>query len=155
MPDVAARGPGVVTVKVPVEVPAAVAFDAMMDWPGQSRWVALTKVQVVRGDGRSVGSVVEAFTGFGPIGFLDVMEIVAWEAPRRVDVVHVGRLVRGPGRMSVEELSDGRALIVWQEWLHLPLGRLGRLVWPVVRVGAAIGLLRSLRALKRGLEEQR
>jgi hypothetical protein len=60
--------------------------------------------------------------------------------------------VRGPGSMRVEKLSDARAVIVWQEWLHLPLGRIGTLAWPAVRLGAAVGLRRSLRALKRGLE---
>jgi hypothetical protein len=140
---------------VDVAVTPEAAFAAVTDWPGQSRWVALTRVRVARGDGRSAGSVIEAFTGVGRAGFLDVMEVVAWEPPHRVDVLHVGRVVRGPGTMRVEKLSDRRAVIVWQEWLHLPLGRFGRLAWPVVRFCAAVGLRRSLRVLKRGLEAQR
>lgn len=150
-PALAARGPGEVSVAVEVAVPAEAAFAAMTDWPGQSEWVALTRVWVAAGDGRSPGSVIEAFTGVGPVGFLDVMYIAAWR-PLQVDVVHVGRLVRGPGTMRVEKLSEGRALIVWQEWLHLPLGWFGRFAWPVVRLLAAAGLRRSLRVLGRRLE---
>jgi hypothetical protein len=148
------RGAAEVRVAVEVAAPVADVFAAMTDWRRQSEWVALTRVDVTSGDGRSVGSVLEAFTGVGPVGFLDVMEITAWKPPFEVGVLHVGRLVRGPGSMRVEELSEGRVLMVWQEWLHLPLGRLGRLVWPVMRLVAAGGLRRSLRRLCRNLEAQ-
>jgi hypothetical protein len=127
-------------------------FAAASDWASQSTWVPLTRVHVARGDGRTAGDLVEAFTGVGRIGFLDTMEIVRFDPPHRVDVLHLGRVVQGPGAFVVTELSDGRALLLWQEWLHLPLGWLGRLVWPVVRAAAAIGLSRSLRAFARGVE---
>jgi hypothetical protein len=39
--------------------------------------------------------------------------------------------------------------------LHLPLGRLGRLVWPVIRAGAGASFQRSLRLLKRSMEGNR
>jgi hypothetical protein len=148
----ARRGPGVLRVRVEVAAPAAVVFEAASDWVGQSEWVALTTVRVRHGDGRSVGSVVDAFTGVGRVGFLDTMRVVRWDPPRRVDVVHVGRVVRGPGSFVVEELSDRRAVMVWQEWLHLPGGALGRLAWPLVRWAAAIGLRGSLRTFRRRVE---
>ncbi|MDQ1653198.1 MAG: hypothetical protein QOI35_2398, partial [Cryptosporangiaceae bacterium] len=83
------------------------------------------------------------------------MRIARYEPPQLVDVVHYGKVVRGSGSIRVEKLSDDRALIVWEEWLHLPLGRLGRLGWPVVRAGAEAGFQRSLRLLKRSMEGSR
>jgi hypothetical protein len=151
----AACGPGELTIRVEVGVPAEAAFRAVTDWAGQSDWVAFTSVQVRRGDGRSVGSDIAAFTGFGRFGFLDVMEITRWEPPELVEVVHYGKLVRGPGAIRVEKVSDTRAVIVWQEWLHLPLGRLGQLAWPLVRLGAVAGFRLSLRRLKRSMEGNR
>jgi len=150
----AERGPGELTVRIEVAAPVAEVFAAATDWERQSDWVALTRVRVVRGDGRTPGSVVTAFTGMGGVGFLDTMEIVRFESERRVDVLHVGRLVRGPGSFVFEELSDGRAVMLWQEWLHLPFGGLGRLAWPFVRWASAVGLRRSLRSFARELERR-
>jgi hypothetical protein len=141
-------------VRIEVGAPVEAVFAAATDWPRQAEWIALTRVRVIRGDGRSVGSVIGAFTGLGRIGFLDTMEIVRWDAPRRVDVVHIGRVVRGPGSFVFEELSDGRAVMLWQEWLHPPLGWLGRLAWPLVRPAAAIGLRRSLRGFAHSVERE-
>ncbi len=148
------RGPAELAVTVEVGAPAAAVFEAAADWERQSDWVMLTRVRVVRGDGRRPGDVVDAFTGIGPIGFLDTMEIVRFDPPRRVDVLHVGRVVRGPGSFVVTELSDGRASLCWQEWLDLPFGAFGRAVWPLVRRAAEIGLRRSLRAFAREVEER-
>jgi hypothetical protein len=151
----AERGPGALTVRVEVGVPAAVAFAAVTDWLRQSDWVPFTRVRITRGDGRSAGSTLAAYTGVGRLGFTDYMEIVRYEPPHLAEVAHYGKIVRGSGAIRVEELSDGRALIVWEEWLHLPLGRLGRLGWPVVRAGAEAGFQRSLRLLKRSMEGSR
>jgi hypothetical protein len=153
--ELAERGAGELTVRVEVGVPAEIAFAAVTDWLRQSDWVAFTRVRITRGDGRSPGSELTAYTGLGRVGLTDYMEIVRYEPPHLVEVVHYGTLVRGPGAIRVEKLSDDRAVIVWEEWLHLPLGRLGRLGWPVVRAGAAVGLQRSLRLLKRSMEGSR
>lgn len=150
----AERGPAEVGVRVEVDAPVDAVFGAATAWERQSDWIPLTRVRVVRGDGRSVGSVIDAFTGIGRIGFLDTMEIIRWDPPHRVDVVHRGRVVRGPGSFVFTELSDRRAVMAWQEWLHLPLGRLGRLAWPLVRAAAAAGLGRSLRSFARAVERQ-
>src|SRR4051794_12580617 len=106
----AVRGPGEVIVAVEVAASAAEVFAAMTDWPRQSQWVALTTVRVAAGDGRSAGSRIEAFTGIGRLGFLDLMTITSWNPPFQVDVLHTGRVVRGPGMMRVTELSDSHAL---------------------------------------------
>jgi len=56
-------------------------------------------------------------------------------------------VVRGDGVFEVVELPDGRSRFVWSEVLDLPLGRLGRLGWPLVKPAMVAGVRYSLRRL--------
>jgi hypothetical protein len=105
--------------------------------------------------GQGVGGGIEAFTGVGPLGFLDRMEITLWEPPRRCHVLHLGRVVRGTGAFEVEPLPGDRSRFVWREDLELPLGLLGRLGWPIVRPAFAAGVQLSLRRFARWVEAGR
>lgn len=146
---VAGRGPGRVEASVVVEAGVAAAFAAATDWPAQAGWIPFTTVEVVAGDGQSVGTVVHAFTGWGRLGILDVFRVTAWEPPHRVEVLHLGRLIRGPGVFQFTERTPGRTEILWAEYLHLPLGRLGELAWRLVGPLAAAGLRVGLRRFAR------
>ena len=141
----ARQGPGAVAVTVELDLPVSLAFDKVTDWEGQEQWMPLTTVRVVKGDGRSVGSRVEAYTGVGRLGFLDIIEVTSWDPPNRVDVMHVGRLLRGPGAFEFSALPTGGTALTWSEWLHLPFGRVGRIGWPIGRVIAAALLRIALR----------
>ncbi|GAA3393271.1 SRPBCC family protein [Cryptosporangium minutisporangium] len=153
--ELAVSGPGRLAVDVVVDADIETVFAAATDWPAQARWIPLTDVRVVRGDGRSPGSVVHAFTGVRlgflnrRVGFLDVFHVVTWEPPHRVDVVHVGRLVRGPGAFRLVERGADRTAMTWSEDLHLPLGKFGARVWPLVRPLAAAALAVGLRRFRR------
>src|SRR5206468_904597 len=88
--------------------------------------------------GRGVGGGVEAFTGLragraSRFGFLDTMIITGWDPPRRCEVRHTGRLVRGSGAFEVEPLPDGGSRFTWAEWLEVPLGRLGVVGFLLIR----------------------
>ncbi len=90
---------------------------------------------------RGVGGRIAARTGVPlpggrRLGVLDRMLITSWDAPRRVDVRHLGRVVRGTGTFEVRPRGGSASTFVWTESLDLPLGRLGRLGWPLVRPGA-------------------
>ena len=137
------------TIPVDVGVPATVLWTAVTDWPGQSDWMLGTRVELTGGDRRSVGSTLRAVTGAGPLGVADTMEITRWDPPRRCDVIHTGRVLRGSGWFAVEPLEAGRCRVVWEERLELPLGRLGRAGWPVVRPLARAGLRLGLRRFAR------
>jgi Polyketide cyclase / dehydrase and lipid transport len=132
---------------VDIEAPPAQVWRALVDWERQGEWMLLTDVRVVGGDGHGVGSRVEARTGLPVgarhVGVLDTMEVTRWEPPSRVDVLHTGRVVRGPGVFEVRSRFAGTTL-VWTEQLELPLGALGRLGWPLVRPLAVLGLQLSL-----------
>jgi Polyketide cyclase / dehydrase and lipid transport len=132
------------TVSVDVEAPPLQVWRALVDWERQGEWMPLTDVTVVGGDPHGVGGRIEARTGIPVrgrrhVGLLDTLEITGWDPPHRVDVLHTGRVVRGPGIFEVRPRMAG-ATVVWTEQLELPLGRLGRLGWPLVRPGARFAL---------------
>lgn len=139
---------------VDVDAPPQVVFDALTDWSNQSEWMAGTDVRVTAGDGRSTGSRIVGRTGIGPLGFDDPMEITAWDPPRRVQVHHLGRVVRGDGVFEVEALPDGRSRFHWVEWIDVPLGTLGLVGFTVARPLIARGILPSLRSFARWAERR-
>jgi hypothetical protein len=102
-----------------------------------------------------VGETLSAFTGIGPIGFRDTMVITVWEPPQRAVVRHTGKVVRGSGAFEVEDLGPDRSRVVWSEWVDLPLGRLGRLGWPVARPVLRQLVQVSLRRLAAQVEGRR
>lgn len=137
---------------VVIAAPVEAVFDAFTQWANQGEWMLGTRVEVRAGDGRSVDSRLAAWTGLGPTGFRDTMTITRWDPPYRVDVLHTGALVRGPGTMEVLALPDGRSRFVWSEDLDLPLGLLGRIGWPLVKPAFVAGVKRSLRSFARLVE---
>ena len=137
---------------VEVAAPVEHTWRAAVDWDSQGEWMLGTAVRGTAQGGVGVGGGLEAFTGIGRIGFLDTMEITAWDPPYRCEVLHTGRVVRGTGVFSVEERPGGRSCFVWEESLELPLGLLGRLGWPLVRPVFAAGLKHSLKRFARSVE---
>ena len=133
-----------VELEVQVDAPVARTWAAATDWDKQGEWMLGTRVRGTAQGGQGIGGGVEAFTGKGPLGFLDTMEITAWDPPYRCDVLHTGRVVRGTGTFEVRELDETRSTFCWSEDLELPLGALGRLGWPLVRPLLLSGVRRSL-----------
>ncbi|HET9945571.1 MAG TPA: SRPBCC family protein [Actinomycetes bacterium] len=128
-----------------VDAPAEQVWEVLTDWAVHDRWMLLTRAE---GD-RAEGGEIRAFTGVGRVGFLDSMTITVWEPPRRAVVRHTGKVVRGSGAFEVEDLGAGRSRVVWSEWVLLPLGAVGQLAWPVVRIPLRLLLQASLRRLAR------
>ncbi len=145
--------PAHVALDVVIDAPVDRVFDAFSQWSEQGRWMLGTRVEVRTGDGRSVGSELAAWTGAGPAGFWDTMEITRWEPPYRVDVLHTGKVVRGTGTMEVVALPGDRSRFVWSEDLELPLGTVGRVGWPVARPAFLLGVRKSLEAFGRLVEQ--
>jgi hypothetical protein len=136
--------------RVAVAAPPQVLWEALTDWEGQSGWMVLTTVTVEPG-GHRVGERLEAFTRVAGVGFRDPMEVTRWEPPGRVDVAHLGKVVKGVGIFTVDP-APGGAWLAWVEDLDLPLGRLGRLGFTLVRPAFQLMLRRSLRRLARRVE---
>jgi uncharacterized protein YndB with AHSA1/START domain len=140
---------------VDVDAPVGQVWAALVDWERQGEWMLLTDVHAEEGDGRvpgaqGVGGALAARTGVPlpggrRLGVLDRMLITGWDAPRRVDVRHLGRVVRGTGTFEVRPRGNSASTFVWTEALDLPLGPLGRLGWPLVRPAMVAGVRWSLR----------
>jgi hypothetical protein len=139
---------------VDVDAPADVTWAAAVDWARQGEWMLGTRVTPTAGNGQGVGARLEAFSGIGPIGFLDPMEITLWQPPRACHVKHLGRVVRGTGAFDVEPRGDGRSRFHWSEDLELPWGALGRLGWLLVRPLFALGVAVSLRRFAAALSRE-
>ena len=93
------------TVPVDVNAPAEVVWHTVTDWPGQVEWMLGTRVEVDGpGDGRHLGARLRAFTGVGPLGFTDTMEIVEWEPPRKGAVGALGfRVIKPVFRLGIAQ----------------------------------------------------
>lgn len=129
-----------------VRAPVEAAFAALCDWEGRDLWMLGTRARVVEGDGRSVGSRIDAVAGTGPLSVVDTMIITVFDPPRRIEVAHVGRVVKGRGSAEVLELPHGMSRVVWSEDFDVPLGAVGRFGWPLLRPGFTVGVRRSLQA---------
>jgi Polyketide cyclase / dehydrase and lipid transport len=149
------------------------AWDVVMDWERQSRWMLLTRVWATEQGGAGVGGGVAARTSVGGLGFTDDMVITRWDPPRECTVKHLGKLVRGTGTFTITPTSTtpgstthpartastgsiasttpgaGGCTFTWAEDVVPPLGRLGVLGWPVVRPAFEAMMRVSLRRLVR------
>ncbi len=132
-----------------------VVFEALVDWSHQGEWMLGTRVQATHLEGRGAGARISAFTGVGPVGFVDPMEITLWEPPYRCHVRHLGRVVRGTGAFDIEPVAQGRTRFIWSEQLQVPGGAAGKAAFVVVRPLAVAGVSRSLTRFARWAERRR
>jgi len=95
----------------------AAAWARVTDWPAHARWVPLTAIEVTTPLPNGVGTVFNARTEAGGIGFDDPMEIVEWQPP--VD--------GGAGRCRLEK--RGTVMIGWAELAVTPTAGGSRSTW--------------------------
>jgi hypothetical protein len=111
-----------------VPLPLDEAWRRVTDWPRHGEVVPLTRVTA---DGR----FVRAWTGVGPLAFLDLMEITVWSPPGEADrggdgaaegagdgaeagfcrLEKRGRVVLGWAELEVRPGPGGRARVLWRE----------------------------------------
>ena len=138
-------------------------WNAIADWRAQGEWMLATRVDVVddrAGAGGAggaagaggVGTKIAAFTGLVPsrgwLGIWDLMEVTSWEPPRRCEVLHYGRWLRGVGLFELKPAGPDRTLFIWSEELT---GALATLMKP----GLAVGVWLSLRRFARQVRNRR
>ncbi len=138
---------GELVAEISTDVTPERLWAVVTDWPNQGRWIPLTTAALFGRGPAAVGSQVEAWTGIGRLGFLDVMIVDVWQPPVRLDLRHVGRVVRGAAGFVIEPLGGRGSRIQWWERIDLPLGRVGALAWPLVVPVFRWLLQRSLRSL--------
>jgi hypothetical protein len=81
------------------------------NWAAHARFVPLTTITLTP-------SGFDAFTGVGPIGFNDPMQIVQWDPPRLCRLVKRGRIVRGWAELSVSQAPSG-SRVQWSEEIRV------------------------------------
>jgi hypothetical protein len=111
-----------------VPLPLDEAWRRVTDWPRHGEVVPLTRVTA---DGR----FVRAWTGVGPLAFLDLMEITVWSPPGEAEsggagavegagagaeagfcrLEKRGRVVLGWAELEVRPGPGGRARVLWRE----------------------------------------
>jgi Polyketide cyclase / dehydrase and lipid transport len=141
--------------RVDVDASPEEVFAGATDWTGQGEWMLGTKVWPTKYRGVGTGASIAAWTGVGPLGFVDTMDITRWEPPRACHVKHTGTVVKGTGAFEVEPRGDGLSTFVWSEQLELPFGALGRAGWPLAKPLFAAGVQVSLRRFARWVEAGR
>ncbi len=123
---------------ITVAAPRGLVWGQLVDWEAQADWMV---------DARAVRVLTDARTGEGvtlcvPTRVLgvtvdDVMRVTAWQPPERLEVAHLGRVIRGTGAFELAPIERGTAVTWWEE-VDPPLGAAGRwgarrLVRPVVQ----------------------
>jgi hypothetical protein len=139
-----------------VRAPAAVVWQALVDWPAHGRWVPLTRVSVLSESGEGVGARFVGRTGLGPVAFDDAMEVVRWEPPvagsaGRCAVVKRGRLLLGTASFTVSPTAAG-SRVLWQEDVELAPVRLTRPFAPVLAWLGRVAFDRMLAAMAAEVE---
>lgn len=142
------------TVTVPVDAPAHRVWEALTDWDSQSDWMLGTVVRSVGPQRRGAGDRIEAFTGIGPLGFLDTMVVTDWVEGVEVTVAHTGKVVRGSGTFRVEPEGPARSVVVWIENLSVPGGPVGEFLWRLTRPVSRWAVTHSLRRFAGAVERE-
>lgn len=132
-----------VTARTGVSAPAELVWSVLTDWSRQGEWMLATRVRVLAGDGRSVGSRIFGFTGILDVGLLDELEITEWTPPHRCRARHLGTLLRGCATFVVDS-QDAGSTVTWTERLDPPFGLLGEAGFRLLGPLLAWGMRRSL-----------
>jgi hypothetical protein len=108
------------------------AWAVLTAWERQADWMRdADRVEVLGQRREGVGVRVAVRTRLFQVPlFTEVLEVVAWEPPRRLGIAHGGP-VRGTGEWRLDPMPGG-VRFTWTERvaLRLPIGR---------RIGAALG----------------
>lgn len=140
-------------VSAEVDAPVEVAWQVLIDWAGQSRWIPLTTVKVVNDRGVGLGARLEALSGVQVgrirVGLLDRFIVTGWspsaDGMAELEIFHLGPYFTGEGVFRLTS-HDGKTTISCTEVFSLPGGRavewLAGLLLPIMRAGFAHSLRR-------------
>ncbi len=114
------------TINRTISCAAADLWDLVTDWPAHQRWVPATKITVTQSAPAGVGTVFSARTGFGWLGFTDVMRVTHWQPPTpsqpgHCEIEKIGAVVHGGARIEVSPVTAGSSQLSWHEWLKFPV----------------------------------
>ncbi len=131
---------------------ASVAWERLVQWERQAAWMAdADEVRVLGRARQGVGVRIAVRTRVLNVPlFTEVLEVVRWEPPRRLQVAHTG-FVRGVGEWRLDPAAPGATRFVWTETLRLPVPVLGELALRVYAPLMRRLMARSIAGLAREL----
>ena len=102
-------------------------WDVISNLSGQQRWmVDLHRLEIVGPTRSGVGTTIDLTSKLFNLPLVhDVMDVVTWDEPREIGVVHRGAFT-GTASFRLEEVPGG-TVFVWVEAFKPPLGPLGEL----------------------------
>lgn len=103
-------------------------WDALVEWESQPSWMLDAKdVEVLTPRREGVGVKVRVPTNAMGFTLVDVMEVTGWRPAQRLEVRHVGRLIKGTGAFELSPVPGGTRVRWWED-VDPPLGAVGELV---------------------------
>ena len=130
------------TVNRDLNLPARAVFDELVDWRGHAKWVPLTKVKVLKGDG-GPGTEFIATSGIGPLALPDRMRVDALDADAMtVRVSKIGPVLTGVVHLSVTATGEGASRLDWVEDILVP--RMPQVLAKPVAAAARMGFQASI-----------
>lgn len=145
---------GEFSVDIEIAADPVVVWDTVTAWEQQGAWMPATNVRHLPGPRRAVGERFVARTGLGPLAFDDPITVTSWDPPRRCEILHTGRVVKGVGAFYVEPVGDG-SRFTWWERIEVPGGPAAPLLWRVGHPLTTAGFDWALRRLKQQVEAGR
>ena len=122
-----------------VQAPLRVVWQVLTAWERQPEWMLDAKaVHVLTPQRMGVGVTIRCPTNLMGVTVQDVMRVTGWEAERRLEVTHLGRIITGSGAFVLEPEGEDATVLTWWEEVDPPLGALGEwgastLVLPILR----------------------
>jgi hypothetical protein len=95
-----------------VSLSPAESWARVTAWQRHGEYVPLTRIALTPNG-------FDAFTGVGPVGFHDPMEIVEWREPSYCRLEKRGRLMQGWAELEVEPHGTGGSRVTWREDIHV------------------------------------
>lgn len=107
-------------VSIEIDAPLETVWEEIADLASHSDWMRdARRIRFASERREGVGTRMEVETRVGPLRSWDLIEVVGWEPPRRIAVVHRGA-VEGAGEFLLEPLDDGGTRFTWTEELRFP-----------------------------------
>jgi carbon monoxide dehydrogenase subunit G len=126
-------------------------WEVLSDWERQASWMPDVAWMRLLGPERELGAKLEVKTKvFGVPLATDLVEVTAWEPPRRLAIRHVGVVV-GTGEWRLEPIEHETAF-TWIETFGMPPPVFGDLALWIYSPWQRAMLRRSIRNLKRLVE---
>lgn len=108
------------TVVRSIPLPASEVFEELIDWAGHARWVPMTRVEILSGDG-GPGTEFIATTGMGVAALPDRMRVDALDPEARtVSITKIGPVLTGQVRLRVVGTGETSSRLEWVEEIRVP-----------------------------------